>query len=72
MSKLNLATYRKDTFIISPDPWGDYMIESENIRYSTIGSLHGLQCRNADNHSEIIQKCEAVHNLITEIEELNK
>jgi hypothetical protein len=69
---LNLSTEIKDIYIISADPWGQYEIESDNIRYGVIGNLHGLQCRNADNYKEILDKCSQVVKVIEEIEQLNK
>ena len=47
-------------------------ITSENLIYSEIYNLNGVQCLNPDNEEKITRKCEQIAILIREIEELNK
>jgi len=47
-------------------------IVSENLIYSEIHHMNGVQCMNPDNEEFITRKCEQIAKLIREIEELNK
>lgn len=69
---LNLSKEKKDIYILSADPWGQYELKSYNLIYAVCGDLHGVQCRNIDNEDEIKNKCSQVVKLIEEIEQLNK
>ncbi len=72
MAELNLSTEEKDIYILAADPWGQFEIESDNIRYGLIGNLSGLQCRNQNNAEKIKDKCLQIVKLIEEVEQLNK
>jgi hypothetical protein len=72
MSGLNLSTEEKDIYFLAADPWGDFEIKSENLIYGTIGNFEGMQCRNNENHKEILKRCGKIVKLIEEIEQLNK
>jgi len=51
---------------------GEIEIISENLLYSEILSLSGLQCSNIKNADIIRSKCNQISNLIKEIDKLNK